>query len=108
LRLAGTVSFLSGGVVGETEPAVDAETEPASDVTAVEQTTTVGGAAKHAAAVALDGTTALVGVPPAPETATTVGRAVVLTRSGGGWTQQTVLSPDGDGGARRRYGRRGR
>jgi hypothetical protein len=102
LKLAAAVPFLSDGAVAGTARATERGDTRANALAAVragERTVAVDGVVgQHAAAVDLDDGTALVGVPPTPETTASVGRAVVLRRSEGAWSRRATLSPDGDDG----------
>lgn len=99
LKFAGFVPVLSGGAAAQTtgEAGTD-DTPPAGHLATADSTTAEDDSLGRPAAVGLGGKTAIVGAPPGPGTAESVGRAVVLARSRGGWTRRTTLSPDDDSG----------
>ena len=106
LKVAGIASFLADGSVSATDSARAATDRSrgrsaiTTDVATAKRTATVGGRlGRNAAALAIDGRTALVGVPPsADDPGPSDGRAVVLDRHGRTWRRRAILEPDGDAG----------
>lgn len=94
----GTATGSSGAPVDPEQPPPVANSD-GRGVGRLQSQSVSGDLGRHATAVALDGTTAVVGVPPAPdETGANEGRAVVLARTGRGWRRWTTLVPDGETG----------
>jgi len=101
LRLAGLVGLFSRGAAAETAGGdrASATATPRAVATARRTAALEGSLGQFAEAVAVNGTTALVGVPPAASTAgPTTGRVVALERDGGAWTRRATIRPDGDDG----------
>lgn len=106
LQLAGITAFLSDGTRAASDTARAAadgregRSVTRGDVAAADRTAAVGGRlGRYAAALALDGRIALVGVPPsADEPGPTDGRVAVLARYGRRWGRQTILTPVDDAG----------
>jgi len=72
---------------------------PTSIAAAGRTVTFDGSLGQNAEAVAIDGRTAILGLPPtATESGPNTGRSVILTGSEGRWTPEATLTPDGDGG----------
>lgn len=71
-----------------------------TSITAARRVVTFEGAlGQNAEAVAIDGRTAIFGLPPtATESGPTTGRGVIVTRSEGSWTPEATLTPEGDSG----------
>lgn len=101
LRLAGLAAFLgeAPGAAGAAGVTGDEAGSARSAVPGTAPTATLdAGVGEHATAVALDGTTAVVGVAPsAGGDGPAVGRAVVFARDGETWSREAVLPADGEG-----------
>ena len=103
LKIAGLVSILpdtfadtaradTGRPAAQSSPGVETSGAP-------RRVSLDGSSDQHARSVALDGSTALIGMPPTELTAAPQdGQAVVLGQSDGAWRREATLSPDGDGG----------
>ena len=105
LKVAGLVWFLSDGSGMATQPARATDgrsttvTLPTSGGIAGQAESILGSCWRYAEAVAIDGRTALIGVPPSDdEQGPAEGRVDVLDRSGRSWSIRESLLADSDSG----------
>jgi hypothetical protein len=84
---------------GLTPPSQTSTLTPTSITVARRAVTFDGSLGQNVETVAMDGPTAIFGVPPtATESGPAAGRGVILRRSDGSWTPEATLTPDGDSG----------